>query len=418
MLLYHFHDMQYAALAPLRLAAEATQAAFQNPFVPASYTGMGRVLAAGAEIIERSTRTYTKPAFNIGTVKSRGHILKVEEEIVLSKPFCRLLHFKRSVDDPGMASRIAQNPRVLIVAPLAGQHATLLRGTVETMLQDHDVTITDWIDAKMVPFSKGPFDLEEYIAYLMDFIRLLGPDIHVVAVCQPAVPVMCAVALLAEGNDPAQPRSMTLMGGPIEPRAAKTLLTEFAETHSLDWFRNMIITAIPFYYPGAYRLVYPGFLQLQGFMSMHMDRHVGEQFKMFQHLVRGDEEAASANRKFYDEYLSVMDVTAEYYLQTVERVFHNCDLPNGTFSWRGHKVKPEAIQRTALLTVEGEMDDISAPGQTRAALDLCPNLPTSMKQAYLQIGVGHFGVFNGRKWRQYVQPVVREFIRANDRSAG
>jgi poly(3-hydroxybutyrate) depolymerase len=414
MLLYHIHDMQYAAMAPFRLAAEAAQATFQNPFVPASYTEMGRALAASAEMFERSTRPYGKPEFSFGAIKERGQIIRIEEEIVASRPFCRLLHFKRMTDDAAMAAKIADNPRVLVVAPLAGQHATLLRGTVETMLPEHDVYITDWIDAKMVPFSQGAFDLDDYIAYIMDFIRQLGPDVHIVAVCQPATPVLCAVALLADGDDPAQPRSMTLMGGPIEPRVARTLLTEFAATHSLEWFRNMVIHALPFYYPGGHRLVYPGFLQLHGFMSMHMDRHLGEQFKMFQNLVRGDEEAAAAHRKFYDEYLSVIDVTAEFYLQTIERIFQNCNLPNGTFHWRGQKVRPEAIQRTALLTVEGEMDDISAPGQTRAALDLCTNLPASMKQAYLQIGVGHFGVFNGRKWRNNVQPVVRKFIRAHN----
>ena len=415
MLLYHIHDWQHAALAPLRMAAEATQATFQNPFVPASYTEMGRIFAAGAEMIERSTRPYAKPEFNLAPVRVRGKLLKIEEQIVAVKPFCQILHFKRMTDDPDLAAHMAHDPRVLIVAPLAGQHATLLRGTVEAMLPEHDVYITDWIDAKMVPLIEGAFDLDDNIAYLMDFMRLLGPDLHVMAVCQPSVPVLCAVALLAEDEDPAQPSSMTLMGGPVDAREAKTLLTEFSAAHPLDWFRDTVIHAIPFYYPGAYRMVYPGFLQLQGFMSMHMERHVGEHFKMFQHLVRGDEEAAAHHRKFYDEYMSSMDVAAEYYLETIERVFQNHDLPRGTFRWRGREVKPEAIRRTALLTVEGEMDDISAPGQTRAAHNLCKSLPPPMKQAYLQIGVGHFGVFNGRKWRNSVQPVVRDFIRTHSR---
>lgn len=418
MLLYHLHDFQNAALTPLRLAAEAAQATFQNPFVPASYTEAGRAIAAGAEIFERTTRPYNKPAFNIESVKLRGHVLKIQEEIAAEKTFCNLIHFRRVASDSDIETHIANDPRVLIIAPLSGQFATLLRGTVTAMLPEHDVYITDWADAKMVPLSKGGFDLEDNISYIMDFIGLLGPDLHVIAVCQPSVPALCAIALMAEDSDPAQPRSMTLMGGPVDARAAKTMLTEVATTHSIEWFRETAIHVIPFYYPGAYRLVYPGFLQLQGFMSMHMDRHVGEQVKMFKHLVRGDDEpAAEAIRRFYDEYLSVMDVTAELYLQMIERVYQTFDLPRGAFRWHGRRVKLEAITRTALLTVEGEMDDISAPGQTRAAIDLCRNIKSSMKHSHLQIGVGHFGVFNGRRWRNSIQPIVRDFIRGHERNA-
>jgi len=416
MFLYHLHDFQSVALTPWRMAAEATQATFQNPFIPASYTEAGRAIAAGAEIFDLTTRAYNKPDFGITTAKLRGHVMAVQEEIVLQKPFCNLIHFRRVASDAEIESQIAHQPRVLIIAPLAGQFATLLRGTVEAMLPEHDVYITDWADAKMVPLSKGSFDLEDNVSYIMEFIRRLGPDVHVMAVCQPSVPALCAVALLAEDGDPAQPRSLVLMGGPVDARAAKTMLTEVSASHSLEWFRETVIHLIPFYYPGAYRLVYPGFLQLQGFMSLHMDRHIGEQIKMFKHLARGDDEAAAdAIRKFYDEYLSVMDVTAEFYLQTIERVFQNYDLPRGAFRWGDRRVKPEAIQRTALMTVEGEMDDISAPGQTRAALDLCRNLGEPMKQAHLQIGVGHFGVFNGRKWRNSIQPLVRDFIHAHHR---
>jgi poly(3-hydroxybutyrate) depolymerase len=244
----------------------------------------------------------------------------------------------------------------------------------------------------------------------MEFIQLLGPAVHVMAICQPAVPVLAAVALLAEMNDPAQPHTMTLMGGPIDTRFAKTSVTELAAKHSLEWFRNTVIHALPFYYPGAHRLVYPGFIQLQGFMAMNVERHVGEHMKLFQNLVKGDEDSAAAHRKFYDEYLSVMDTTAEFYLQTVERVFQKHDLPNGTFMWHGHTVNPAAITKTALLTVEGELDDISAPGQTRAALDLCSGLSEDMKKAYLQIDVGHYGIFNGRKWREHILPVVHQFM--------
>jgi poly(3-hydroxybutyrate) depolymerase len=408
MLLYHIRDLQMAALSPFRAAAGATHATFHNPFLPATYTRFGRAVAAGAELFERTTRRFAKPAFNLPTTRIFGETVPVQEEIVLKKPFCNLLHFKREGE--------FDHPRVLIVAPMSGHFATLLRGTVEAMLPDHDVYITDWVDAKMVPMIEGKFDLEDYITYVMDFIRFLGPDVHLIAVCQPAPAVLCAVSLLAEMDDPAQPRTMTLMGGPIDTRVAKTTVTELAAKRSLEWFRNTVIHMIPFYYPGGYRLVYPGFLQLQGFVSMNVERHVGEHMKLFQNLVKGDEDSAASHRKFYDEYLSVMDVTSEFYLQTVERVFQKHDLALGSFMWRGQKVKPEAICKTALLTVEGELDDISAPGQTRPAHDLCSNLPDDMKLAHLQIGVGHYGIFNGRKWREFVLPVIRDFMRKHAHS--
>jgi poly(3-hydroxybutyrate) depolymerase len=408
-ILYHLHDMQRAALAPLRLAAEATQATFKNPFFPAAYTRFGRAIAAGAELFERTTRRFAKPEFNLKTTKIAGDPVAVTEEVILTKPFCRLLHFKRATKN--------SDPRVLIVAPISGHHSTLLRGTVEAMLPDHDVYITDWINARDVPLAAGKFDLEDNISYVMEFIRLLGPDVHVVAVCQPAVPVLCAVSLLADMDDPKQPRSMTLMGGPIDTRYAKTIVTEVGEQRPMEWFRNTVIHALPFYYPGAYRLVYPGFIQLQGFVSMNVERHVGEHVKLFRHLVVGDGEHADSHKKFYDEYLSVMDTTAEFYLQTVERVFKNHDLPEGRFTWHGKLVKPSAIKKTALLTIEGELDDISAPGQTRPALEMCSNLPDTMKKAHLQIGVGHYGIFNGRKWRESILPVVRAFIREHGKAA-
>jgi len=409
MLLYHLHDWQRAALAPFRLAAEAAHAAFQNPFFPASYTRFGRVVAAGAEMFERTTRRFGKPIFGLDSVKIFRKPVKVEEEIVLTKPFCRLLHFKRDVKN--------DDPRVLVVAPMSGHYATLLRGTVEDMLPDHDVYITDWLNARDVPLAMGKFDLEDYITYVMEFIRHLGPDVHLLAICQPAPAVLCAVSLLADLNDPVQPASMTLMGGPIDTRFSPTAVTELGVKKPMEWFRSTVIHALPFYYPGAYRLVYPGFIQLNGFISMNMDRHVGEHFKMFEHLVKGDGESADRHREFYDEYLSVMDVTAEFYLQTVERIFKNHDLPLGTFKWHDRIVKPSAIRKTALLVVEGELDDISAPGQTRPAMDMCSNLPADMKKAHLQIGVGHFGIFHGRKWRESVLPVVRDFMREHNEGA-
>ncbi|MDE1901456.1 MAG: polyhydroxyalkanoate depolymerase [Alphaproteobacteria bacterium] len=402
-MLYHFHDMQRAAIAPFRAAAEATRLTLHNPFFPTAHTPLGRTMAAGAELFERTTRHFSKPSFGLKTTRIAGETVAVTEETVAAKPFCNLVHFKRATD--------AQDPKVLIVAPISGHHATLLRGTVEAMLPDHDVYITDWVDAKLVPLAKGKFDLEDNIEYIMEFTRLLGPDVHLIAVCQPAVPVLCAVALLADMNDPAQPRSMTLMGGPIDTSKAPTVVTKLAEDRPIEWFRNTVVHSLPFYYPGAHRLVYPGFVQLQGFVSMNVERHFGEHLKLFQNLVKGDDDSVAAHRKFYDEYLSVMDTPAEFYLQTVERVFQSRDLPNGTFKWHERLVRPQAITKTALLTVEGELDDISGAGQTRPALDLCSGLPDDMKKAHLQIGVGHYGIFNGRKWRENILPVVRKFMR-------
>ncbi|MGB9153727.1 MAG: polyhydroxyalkanoate depolymerase [Alphaproteobacteria bacterium] len=403
MMLYHFHDWQRAAIAPFRMAAEASKIAFQNPFMPSTHTHFGRSVAAGAELFERTTRHFTKPGFGLRHTTVRGEPVAVTEEIISRKPFCNLLHFKRATE--------ANDPKVLIVAPISGHYATLLRGTVEAMLPDHDVYITDWIDAKMVPLSKGKFDLEDNIEYIMDFTRMLGPDVHLLAVCQPAPPVLCAVSLLAAMDDPKQPRSMTLMGGPIDTRVAPTVVTKLAEERPIEWFKHTVVHSLPFYYPGAHRLVYPGFVQLQGFVSMNVERHVNEHVKLFQNLVKGDDEPVTAHRKFYDEYLSVMDVPAEFYLQTVERIFQNHDLPKGTFMWHDQPVRPQAIEKTAVLTVEGELDDISAAGQTRPALDLCSSLPDNMKKAHLQIGVGHYGIFNGRKWRESILPIVRQFIR-------
>jgi poly(3-hydroxybutyrate) depolymerase len=403
MMLYHLRDWQRAALTPFRMAAEATQFAFDHSPMPKTH--FSRAVSASAELFERTTRNFVKPTFKLHTTKVGNDTVAVTEEIVATKPFCNLIHFRRATK--------AKDPKVLIVAPMSGHHATLLRGTVEAMLPDHDVYITDWIDAKLVPVAKGKFDLEDNIEYIMDFIRVLGPDVHVMAICQPAVPVLCAVAVMAEMNDPKQAKSMTLMGGPIDTGVAPTAVTRLAEERPIEWFKNTVIHSLPFYYPGAHRLVYPGFMQLQGFVSMNVERHVGEHFKLFQNLVKGDDESVASHRKFYDEYLSVMDITAEFYLQTVERVFQRRDLPLGNMMWHGKPVRPQAIKKTALLTIEGELDDISAPGQTRPAHDLCSSLPEKMKKAHLQMGVGHYGIFNGRKWREYVQPVIAKFVRDN-----
>ncbi len=413
--MYHLYDLHNAAMIPWRIAAEAAQASLRHPLMPMANTHIGRAMAAGAELFERTTRRFSKQEFGIDAVKCNGDEIGIREEVILHKPFCRLIRFNRHSSDAEIDKRLERDPKVLIVAPMSGHHATLLRGTVEAMLPEHNVYITDWLDARLVPLSCGKFDLDDYIEYVIEFVRLLGPDVHLMAVCQPAVPVLCAVALMADMEDPAQPRSMALMGGPIDARYEKTAVTELAEKHPIEWFRNTVIHSLPFYYPGGGRMVYPGFIQLHGFMSMNMERHIGEHFKLFENLVRGDGDSAASHRQFYDEYLSVMDTTAEFYLQTVERVFQRHELPNGTFMWHDRLVRPQAIKKTALLTIEGELDDISAPGQTRHAHDLCGGLPHEKKKAHLEIGVGHYGIFNGRKWRNNIQPIIRDFIRAHMR---
>ena len=406
-MLYHLYDMQHAALQPMRLLAEAAQFTFQNPFSPMSYTNMGRVVAAGAELLERTTRRFPKPVFGLGTTTVNGEVVAIAERVVLEKPFCDLLHFSKPEGTPAQ-------PRVLLVAPMSGHHATLLRGTVQALLPDHDVFITDWVDARLVPLSKGPFGLDDYIDTVRAMIGFLGPQTHVIAVCQPAVPVLAAVSLMAANNEAVQPRSMVLMGGPIDPMANPTVPVNLAMSRPLSWFEHAVITQVPVYYPGAMRRVYPGFIQLSGFMSMNLDRHVGEHLGLFRHLVRGDGESAEQHRRFYDEYLSVMDMAAEFYLETIETVFQKHALANGTMVSRGQKVEPAAIRQTALMTVEGELDDISAPGQTVAAHRLCTSLPESMQTRHFQEGVGHYGIFNGRRWRELIMPKIRDFIRSHD----
>ncbi len=411
-MLYHLYELQRAALSPIHAIAEATRFTLQNPLMPAAYTGLGRTIAAGAELVERTTRSYHKPSFNLKTTVVDGKEVAVEEEILGEKPFCRLVHFARDVP----ANR-PPDPQILVVAPLSGHYASLLRGTVEALLPEHDVFITDWKNARMVPLSDGDFGLDDYIDYLIDFMRGLGPETNVVAVCQPAVPVLCAVALMAAADDPAQPRSMALMGGPIDVRRAPTSVTEFGKKHSLAWFRRNVITTVPPTYPGAFRRVYPGFLQLAGFMTMNIGNHLKEHMGLFRNLVWGDGDGAERHRKFYDEYLAAMDIPGRFYLDTVEHVFQKASLAKGQLMIRGHLVDPSQIKRTALFTIEGEFDDISAPGQTKAAHDLCSSLPEHMREHHLQEGVGHYGIFNGRKWREIIMPKVRNFIRNFDKPA-
>lgn len=402
-MLYQMHEFHKAAIAPWRLLAETHQHFLQHPFNPLAYTHAGRAAAAAFNVFEEATRVYGKPAFKIRDIETGGRKVAIHERIVARKPFCQLKHFAKD--------GVSAGPRLLIVAPLSGHFATLLRGTVRGLLPDHDVYITDWRDARAVPLREGAFDLDDYIDYLIDFVRLLGPRLNVVAVCQPSVPALAAVALMSARGDTALPATLTLMGGPIDTRRNPTAPNELATSRSLEWFEHAVITRVPFNYPGFMRRVYPGFLQLTGFMSMNLDRHVGAHIDQFFNLVKGDGESAAQHRRFYREYRSVMDLPAEYYLQTVKTVFQDHALPKGEMVHRDAPVDLASITDTALMTVEGELDDISGLGQTKAAHALCVNLAQSKRAHYVQSGVGHYGVFNGRRFLDNIAPRIGKFIR-------
>ncbi|MBU6497157.1 MAG: polyhydroxyalkanoate depolymerase [Rhodospirillales bacterium] len=399
-MIYGYYQAQAAALAPSRRMARFTARMLQGVDSPIAL-GM-RQVAAIFEGFGHSGTTHHRPEFGIDRVMVGNRELEVVEEVAAATPFARLLHFRKP-DAP-------EQPRVLIVAPMSGHFSTLLRGTVRTMLADHDVYITDWINARDVPLSAGSFELDDFTDHVMRFLEEIGPGGHVLAVCQPAPAVLAAAALMAEAGSKAQPRSMTLMAGPIDTRLNPTRVNHLAQSRSIDWFERKMITTVPWPNAGVGRLVYPGFLQLTAFVSMNLDRHIGAHAAQFRALVRGDRESADAHRRFYDEYLAVMDLPAEFYLQTVRTVFQEHALPQGQLSFRGRKVNPGAIRRTFLFTVEGEYDDICAVGQTLSALDLCTNLRSSMKRHHLQTGVGHYGVFNGRRWSTEIYPLVREVI--------
>jgi len=358
-------------------------------------------------MFERMTRRYGKPAWDIASTQGAGGEIAIEPAVVWQRPFCRLVHFARA-SRPASAAL----PKILLVAPLSGHHATLLRGTVEALLPGHDVYITDWVDARMVPLTQGRFDLDDYIDYLIAMLQWLDADTHVVAVCQPSVPVLAAISLMEARNDPHAPLSMTLLAGPIDTRESPTAVNRFAEGKDIDWFRRNVIHTVPPLHPGALRQVYPGFLQLSGFMSMNLDRHVTAHREMFMHLVRGDGESAEQHRAFYDEYLAVMDLTAEFFLQTVQTIFIEQRLATGTMVHRGVLVEPGRIRRAALLTIEGAEDDITGRGQTESAHRLCTGIPDAAKSHYLQADVGHYGVFNGSRFHGEIAPRIASFIRA------
>jgi poly(3-hydroxybutyrate) depolymerase len=406
------YEAAHWMLSPARAASDATHLLFKNPFNPLTHTPYGRTVAAACELFERTTRRYGKPAFGLETTTVAGQPVAVSERVVWERPFGRVVSFDRALRGPQQPQ-----PKVLMVAPMSGHYATLLRGTVEAFLPSHQVYITDWTDARLVPMIEGRFDLDDYIDYLISMFRSLGPDLHVMAVCQPSVPVIAAIALMEAENDPFTPRSMILMGGPIDTRRSPTAVNQLAEQRGVDWFRRNCIVKVPASYPGFWRDVYPGFLQLSGFMAMNLDRHVTAHWDMYKHLVEGDGDSAEKHRDFYDEYLAVMDLTAEFYLQTVETVFVDHALPKGEMMHRGKPVDLMAIRRCAIMAVEGEKDDISGVGQTLAALQLTPNLPTDKKIYHLQMGVGHYGVFNGSRFKKEIAPAISEFILTQEMAA-
>ena len=408
-MLYQLHEMQRSFLTPLMQWADASSKLFSNPVSPFAHTPFSQRIAAGYELMYRLGKDYEKPAFGLDTTTIKGETVNIVERAAVTKPFCKLLHFKK--DLPDAAFEALAQPTVLVVAPLSGHHSTLLRDTVRALLPDHDVFITDWIDARMVPLSAGPFHLDDYIYYVQDFIRTLGPDVHVISVCQPTVPVLAAISLMASDKDPKLPKTMTMMGGPIDPRKSPTAVNDLATEKPFSWFENTVIYAVPGNYPGFGRKVYPGFLQHAGFIAMNPGRHAQSHREFYQHLVRGDEESAESHRQFYDEYNAVLDMPAEYYLDTIKTVFQEFRLPKGTWEVGGKLVRPQDIETVALFTIEGELDDISGAGQTQAAHELCSGIPENMHRDYVAPKAGHYGIFSGRRWRETICPKIGEFIR-------
>lgn len=416
--LYQLYEFQRALLAPFAEFADAAAKIYQQPLMSASGGAASSQISAGFDLAYRLVKSYDKPAFGIDKVTvggSRPVEVAVRQHEELRKPFCKLLQFKRYTDDGGALLDMSLHPKVLVVAPLSGHHSTLLRDTVKTLLQDHKVYITDWVDARIVPVSDGPFHLDDYIAYVQDFIRLIGPDVHVISVCQPTVPVLAAVSLMASRGE-SVPRSLTMMGGPIDARRSPTAVNNLATQHDITWFENNVIHRVPNIHAGAGRAVYPGFLQHSGFVAMNPSRHVDSHYEYFVDLAKGHDESAEAHRRFYDEYNAVLDLPAEFYLDTIKTIFQDFSLMRGTWQVKGALVKPQDIKESSLLTVEGELDDISGAGQTRAAQDLCSGIPASRKEHFDVPGAGHYGIFSGRRWRELVYPTVRKFIADNNKT--
>ena len=407
-MLYDAYELHRSLLNSASNWASIGAQLLNNPALPMGYFGTGPILASALQVFAHIYEERGRPTFNLGSITIEGVQYPVTESVVLEKPFGQLRHFRRAGLPPDA-------PKLLIVAPMSGHYATLLRGTVARMIENQEVWITDWADAKMVPLSEGHFDLDDYIDYLIEFLRFIGEGTHMLAVCQPSVPAFAATAVMGADKDPCRPASLTMMGGPVDTRASPTSVNDVAVRRPLSWFQNNVIATVPFNYPGGGRKVYPGFLQLAGFLSMNIESHMLSHYEMFKHLTMGDQESADTTKRFYDEYLSVCDLTAEFYLQTIDHVFQKHSLPKGEFVHRGKPIDPDAIRDTALLAIEGERDDISGIGQTHAALDLAPHLPDAKKKYYFAEEVGHYGIFNGSKWRKRIAPVVEEWIRANPR---
>ncbi|CAM8668584.1 DepA Poly-beta-hydroxyalkanoate depolymerase [Oxalobacteraceae bacterium] len=408
-MLYQMHEMNRTLLSPLIQWAEASSKLFTNPVSPFAHTPFAQRIAAGYELMFRLGKDYEKPSFGITSVDIDGQRVSVIEDIELEKPFCKLLHFRKESRN----SKKTKQPKILLVAPLSGHHATLLRDTVKTLLPEHDVYITDWTDARMVSMDHGAFHLHDYVYYVQDFIRHLGPNLNVISVCQPTVPVLAAISLMASNNEANLPKTMVMMGGPIDPRKAPTQVNDLATNKPFSWFENNVIYSVPPNYPGYGRRVYPGFLQHAGFVAMNPKRHAQSHWEFYLHLREGDNESAEEHRKFYDEYNAVLDMPAEYYLETIKTVFQDHALPLGTWEVEGQLVRPQDIKDVALLTIEGELDDISGLGQTRAAHELCAHIPKEMKQHFTAPKCGHYGIFSGRRWREVIAPKIGEFIRAH-----
>jgi len=408
-MLYQLYETHRALLSPFSEFASASAKLYNHPLSPFAHSPMAQRVAAGFDLMHRLAKEYEKPEFDITKVMVDGVEVAVQEQVAIEKPFCRLLRFKRFTDALPQLAAMKSQPTVLVVAPLSGHHSTLLRETVRALLQHHKVYITDWTDARMVPASVGPFHLNEYVRYIEEFIRLAGPDVNVISVCQPTVPVLAAVSLMASRGEKT-PLTMTMMGGPIDARRSPTAVNNLAMNKSYEWFESNVIYRVPPNYPGAGRRVYPGFLQHSGFIAMNPDRHMSSHYDYFLDLVRGDGEGADSHRDFYDEYNAVLDMPAEYYLDTIKTVFQDFGLVNGTWVVDGELVRPQDIKTTALLTIEGELDDISGAGQTRAAHELCTGVPRSRQFHYDAIGAGHYGIFSGRRWREKIYPEVQQFI--------
>jgi poly(3-hydroxybutyrate) depolymerase len=405
-MLYQAYQAHSDIMGPVRMLAASTMKAIGQPLAGITDNAVLRNLTAAYELIARAGLTHVRPPFDIGPVKVGNRDVEVREELAEVTPFATLLHFKKDVEQA--------QPRVLLVAPLSGHFATLLRATVRTLLPEHDVYITDWHNVRDVPLAEGQFGFDDYIGHLIHFLEVIGPGAHVIAVCQPCVAVLIAAAVMAEAGNDALPRSMTLMAGPIDARVNPTKVNKLAESKPMEWFEQNLIASVPMRYPGAFRPVYPGFVQLAAFMSMNIDRHLKAHRELYDNLVKGEIEKAQATRTFYDEYFAVLDLTAEFYLETVRLVFQEHALPKGLIVWRDRKVDPRAIRRTMLLTIEGEKDDICAVGQTAAAHDLCTSLRPYLKRHHMQAGVGHYGVFSGKRWENQIFPIVKNVILASD----